>query len=153
MDKDETGCQPPEGPIMCSNNCGFFGSATNMNLCSRCYRNYVLEQAKSTDVAAALSAVKSEDAVPVIESNIVEESTSSTATSTVEPPHKQQPNRCFTCRKRVGLASFKCRCGNQFCALHRYHDKHNCPYDYRAAARDAIAKANPVIKAEKIDKI
>jgi aminoglycoside phosphotransferase len=37
--------------------------------------------------------------------------------------------------------------------VHRYSDKHDCPFDYRTAGKDAIAKANPVVKAEKLDKI
>jgi hypothetical protein len=37
-----------------------------------------------------------------------------------------------------------------FCALHRYSDKHNCTYDYKTAGREAIAKANPLVKADKI---
>jgi len=71
----------------------------------------------------------------------------------VIPKGKEGPNRCTICRKRVGLTGFNCRCGNLFCALHRYSDKHECKFDYQTAARDAIAKANPVVKAEKLDKI
>ncbi|RCU12162.1 hypothetical protein DVA78_17960, partial [Acinetobacter baumannii] len=52
-----------------------------------------------------------------------------------------------------GLHGFSCSCGDLFCAVHRYSDKHNCPHDYRTAAQDAIAKANPVVKADKLDKI
>lgn len=63
------------------------------------------------------------------------------------------PNRCGSCRKRVGLTGFKCRCGITFCALHRYSDKHCCTYDYKAAGQEAIAKANPLVVAEKIVKI
>ncbi|KAJ8534249.1 hypothetical protein K7X08_007573 [Anisodus acutangulus] len=48
---------------------------------------------------------------------------------------------------------FILRCGNLFCAAHRYSDKHDCPYDYKNAGRDAIAKANPVVVAEKLNKI
>ena len=45
MEHNETGCQPPpEGPILCINNCGFFGSAANMNMCSKCYKDMVLKQ-------------------------------------------------------------------------------------------------------------
>ncbi|KAH1082582.1 hypothetical protein J1N35_022343 [Gossypium stocksii] len=55
---------------------------------------------------------------------------------------KEVPNRCTKCCKRVGLTGFNCSCGNLFCAAHRYSDKHDCPFDYRATARDAIAKAN-----------
>ncbi|KAL8091024.1 hypothetical protein AgCh_040206 [Apium graveolens] len=41
----------------------------------------------------------------------------------------------------------------EYCADHRYSDKHECSYDYRTAAKDAITKANPIVKAEKLDKI
>ena len=70
-----------------------------------------------------------------------------------EPKAQQGPNRCNACQKRVGLMGFGCKCGSIFCAAHRYSDKHDCPFDYRTAARSAIAKANPVVKAEKLDKI
>ncbi|KAL1816639.1 hypothetical protein ACET3Z_019213 [Daucus carota] len=63
------------------------------------------------------------------------------------------PNRCCSCRKRVGLTGFSCRCGNLYCADHRYPEKHECSFDYRAAEKDAIRKANPVVKREKLDKI
>jgi len=70
-----------------------------------------------------------------------------------EKAKKSSPNGCHACKKSVGIIGFKCRCGNIFCAVHRYSDKHNCTYDYQAAAKAAIAKANPVVKAKKIDKI
>lgn len=142
-----------------------------MNLCSQCYRDVLVKQAKAAEAAAAISAVHSQ---PVIERKLHQEvkvfedgMTSSqsampeaAATSLNDPkavtPSEhppQKPNRCFSCNKRVGLTGFKCRCGGLFCSLHRYNDKHDCSFDYKAAARDAIMKANPVIKAEKIDKL
>ncbi|XP_006803540.1 AN1-type zinc finger protein 5-like [Neolamprologus brichardi] len=69
-----------------------------------------------------------------------------------EPP-KPKKNRCFMCRKKVGLTGFDCRCGNLFCGIHRYSDKHNCPYDYKAEAAAKIRKENPVVVAEKIQRI
>jgi len=59
-------------------------------------------------------------------------------------------NRCSSCRKRVGLTGFRCRCDQTFCGEHRYSDRHGCTYDYKAAARDAIARDNPVVRAPKI---
>ncbi|XP_011076964.1 zinc finger A20 and AN1 domain-containing stress-associated protein 5-like [Sesamum indicum] len=64
-----------------------------------------------------------------------------------------RPNRCGACQKRVGLTGFTCRCGVTFCGSHRYPEKHRCGFDYKGLGRDAIAKANPVIKAEKLNKI
>ncbi|XP_063068486.1 AN1-type zinc finger protein 5b isoform X3 [Engraulis encrasicolus] len=69
-----------------------------------------------------------------------------------EPP-KPKKNRCFTCRKKVGLTGFDCRCGQLFCGIHRYSDKHSCPYDYKAEAAAKIRKENPVVVADKIQRI
>ncbi|KAL9249395.1 Zinc finger A20 and AN1 domain-containing stress-associated protein 5-like protein [Drosera capensis] len=62
-------------------------------------------------------------------------------------------NRCFGCRRKVGLTGFRCRCGDLFCGEHRYSDRHDCGFDYRKAGREAIERENPVIKAAKILKI
>ncbi|XP_074318910.1 zinc finger A20 and AN1 domain-containing stress-associated protein 4-like [Silene latifolia] len=61
--------------------------------------------------------------------------------------------RCSGCRKRVGLTGFRCRCGDLFCAEHRYSDRHECSYDYKSAGRAAIARENPVVRAAKILKV
>ncbi|OEL34234.1 hypothetical protein BAE44_0004747 [Dichanthelium oligosanthes] len=37
-----------------------------------------------------------------------------------EPAVKSTPNRCASCRKKVGLLGFACRCGGTFCSVHRY---------------------------------
>ncbi|KAH6555607.1 hypothetical protein KP509_1Z114100 [Ceratopteris richardii] len=66
---------------------------------------------------------------------------------------KTKPNRCFSCRRRVGLAGFKCRCGNLFCPVHRYSEEHNCTFDYKAKAKKEIAANNPIVKPPKIHKI
>ncbi|XP_074558928.1 zinc finger AN1 domain-containing stress-associated protein 15-like [Curcuma longa] len=69
------------------------------------------------------------------------------------PPPFQSINRCSSCYKRVGLTGFRCRCGDLFCGRHRYSDTHDCSFDYKAAGREQIAKANPLIRAAKIIKI
>ena len=55
------------------------------------------------------------------------------------------PTRCASCARRVGLTGFPCKCGGVFCGTHRYSDKHECTFDYKAAGREAIAKANPTV--------
>eukprot|EP00118_Oscarella_pearsei_P002189 m.9795 g.9795 ORF g.9795 m.9795 type:complete len:190 (+) comp21655_c0_seq2:126-695(+) len=69
------------------------------------------------------------------------------------PPKKSKRNRCHLCRKKVGLTGFECHCGNVFCSLHRYSDRHECPYDYVADARAELSKKNPAIIAAKVQKI
>ncbi|KAL3311300.1 AN1-type zinc finger protein 4 [Cichlidogyrus casuarinus] len=64
------------------------------------------------------------------------------------------PTRCAFCKKRTGLASsYHCRCGNNFCAQHRYAEAHACVYDYKTEARRVICEANPVVNAPKLPKI
>lgn len=176
----QTASQTPEGPVLCTNSCGFFGSQGTMGLCSKCYRETVV-QAKSSSAAVAQAASASASTAPVslvqqqqqqeekaevlpqsIEQQQAEvvvapqvaEPTPSTSTTfkAEQPPRQPAPNRCGSCRKRVGLTGFQCRCGNLFCALHRYSDKHSCTYDYKAAGQEAIAKANPLVVAEKVVK-
>ncbi|MQM09733.1 hypothetical protein Taro_042616 [Colocasia esculenta] len=62
-------------------------------------------------------------------------------------------SRCSSCQRRVGLTGFRCRCGVLFCARHRHADSHDCSFDYKAAGRDEISRANPLIRAAKIIKI
>ncbi|XP_072310966.1 AN1-type zinc finger protein 5-like isoform X2 [Eucyclogobius newberryi] len=69
------------------------------------------------------------------------------------PPPKTKKNRCFMCRKKLGLTGFDCRCGQHFCGLHRYSDTHHCPYDYRTEAAEKIRKENPVVVADKVQRI
>lgn len=165
----ETGCQTSEGSVLCINNCGFFGSAATMNMCSKCHKDMILKQQQAKLAATSIENIVNggsnsrqkepcfPDAVDVktesIEFTSSQPSPGLVSGQSSEAVPKAGPNRCTTCQKRVGLTGFSCRCGNLFCSVHRYSDKHECPFDYRTAAQDAIAKANPVVKADKIDKI
>jgi hypothetical protein len=66
---------------------------------------------------------------------------------------KKKKNRCLSCKKKVGLTGFTCRCGGLFCSIHRYSDKHDCTFDYKELGAEEIRKSNPVVVASKVQKI
>jgi len=69
------------------------------------------------------------------------------------PAKKHKKNRCTVCKKKLGLTGFDCRCGGQFCSIHRYSDKHECTFDYKALGEKEISGNNPVVRAQKVAKI
>ncbi|XP_050369473.1 zinc finger A20 and AN1 domain-containing stress-associated protein 3 [Argentina anserina] len=168
---------------LCVNNCGFFGSPTTQNLCSKCYRDLQHKEQQalslnqtfiSTSAAASASStsqpssssssssafypsspvsVSSPQNERVVVDTKIEEGKKQEVVPAVEGAAANKPNRCTTCRRRVGLTGFKCRCGMTFCGTHRYPEQHACGFDFRSMGKEQIAKANPVIKGEKLQKI
>lgn len=63
----------------------------------------------------------------------------------------KKTSRCQICNFKLKTMVYDCKCGGKYCATHRYHDTHNCTYDYKAEARKQIAENNPVITHKKID--
>ncbi|GMH09472.1 hypothetical protein Nepgr_011313 [Nepenthes gracilis] len=161
---DGTSFQQSDKPILCANGCGFFGTPATMNLCSKCYRDHRMKEEQEATAKAAveksmnsLSPPSPQSAGPsilVVQKESVPapsvEGPSSAEAATAPP---KSANRCGSCNKKVTVMGFKCKCGSTFCGAHRFPEDHGCTFDFKAAGRDAIAKANPVVKADKVERL
>lgn len=161
----------------CVNNCGVTGNPATNNMCQKCFNSTTATtsstangttvgplaggasnlkfsvEKSSRSVTYRLLEIRSDSISPATTTRSSRSSSSGgLGVDTSSAMGKKLVNRCSGCRKRVGLTGFRCRCGELFCSDHRYSDRHDCSYDYKAAGRDAIARENPVVKASKIVK-
>ncbi|KAJ3707410.1 hypothetical protein LUZ61_011115 [Rhynchospora tenuis] len=139
--KEETGLQVPESLPICVNNCAS-PTAAPLSPPSNPIQSKDSKLRSESDLAPSVFQNSATEIEPV------KLTTSPATTGSVGPG--RPVNRCFRCRKRVGLTGFRCRCGELFCGDHRYSDRHECSYDYKTAGREAISKENPVVRAAKI---
>eukprot|EP00090_Calanus_glacialis_P018679 TRINITY_DN2898_c0_g1_i1.p1 TRINITY_DN2898_c0_g1~~TRINITY_DN2898_c0_g1_i1.p1 ORF type:complete len:183 (-),score=46.82 TRINITY_DN2898_c0_g1_i1:188-736(-) len=170
-------------PTLCKNGCGFFSSIDAKGFCSVCYKDFLKKEAAAgatvesnheeevpTTVANAMSQLtleeetKTEEAAEIVIPDL--EATASALPSTSSDQQdaegekekdpkdtKKKKNRCLSCKKKLGLTGFSCRCGGLYCAIHRYSDKHECGFDYKAMGEKEISENNPLIVAQKVAKI
>ncbi|PHT97680.1 hypothetical protein BC332_33404 [Capsicum chinense] len=148
----ETGCRAPDDPVLCIYGIDFFGSAATMNMCSMILLKQ--EHAKLT-AASGKDVVRRSSSSDESELTLAGAAVASAdlAFQISQVKSKEGLRKCTACHKRVGLTGFSCKSGDLFCAVHHYSGKHNCPFDYRNAGKNATAKANPIIIAEKHNKI
>ncbi|KAF7138524.1 hypothetical protein RHSIM_Rhsim07G0098300 [Rhododendron simsii] len=137
-------------PRLCKNGCGFFGTAATMDLCSKCHRDLRVEEEQAISDKTAMEKLVGDFMLIKTHAASPPPSSAVGAATGVESVNKAAAKRCSSCNKKVGLLGFQCRCGVTFCGAHRYPEEHNCKFDLKAAGKDAIAKENPVVKADKV---
>lgn len=73
--------------------------------------------------------------------------------STITTLGSVKRNKCPCCNKKLGLISFTCRCGGNFCAEHRYDTAHNCDYDFKEEQKRKLSLDMPKVIGEKLNKL
>ncbi|KAK9837561.1 hypothetical protein WJX74_000239 [Apatococcus lobatus] len=89
---------------------------------------------------------------PAVEAVASASATPAQSAAAAERPPQKNPGRCFVCNKKIGLTGFKCRCEYMFCAAHRYPEKHECSFDFKTLERQRLARNNPLVQADKVER-
>ncbi|WMV39342.1 hypothetical protein MTR67_032727 [Solanum verrucosum] len=131
-----TSCDKVENQILCARGCGFYGTSSNNNLCSQCYKAFLKEEEAKN--------------VSYKKSSLIFHDDSEGTTKNVESTMKIK-QRCMTCKKKVGLTGFSCRCEGMFCKVHRYPEEHACTYDFKSIGHVTLAKENPSCRSDKLE--
>merc|ERR1739841_146894 len=59
---------------------------------------------------------------------------------------QKNKQRCWECKKKLGLTGIECRCGYVFCGIPRYEDSHSCDFNFKEFGRENLSKANPKLE-------
>lgn len=134
--------------MSCKNNCGFHGSENFNGYCSQCFK---LLDMKSVDTKHNEATTR--NTVTITTPNTTTNTSTVTCVSKDIEMAKVPKNRCLICRKKVGIYGFSCKCEGYYCTVHRFPETHKCSYDFKLEGKMKITKENPIIIADKINRI
>lgn len=73
---------------------------------------------------------------------------------TKSPKVHKKKGRCQLCNKKLPLAlQFECRCGFNYCGIHRSTESHQCTFDYKTYDRKILEERNQRVVADKLERI
>ena len=114
----------------------FYANPQHPSLCSQCFKAQPQEQ--EGGVAGKEETPATADA-----------SQTPAPLATAQADH----GACWHCGKRAGLRAFTCKCAFSFCQQHRMPEAHACSFDFRAEGRAQLARLNPRVERDRLERI
>lgn len=66
---------------------------------------------------------------------------------------KPNTKKCGCCSKKLMLSDFGCsKCETRFCSAHRLPELHACPHDFKKEGQALLAKQNPRVIGDKMER-
>jgi len=66
---------------------------------------------------------------------------------------KPNTKKCGCCAKKLMLSDFGCsKCEIRFCSAHRLPELHACPHDFKKEGQTLLAKQNPRVIGDKMER-
>ena len=124
-------------PQLCAKCCAFYANPQFDNYCSKCFKELNLNSA----IQKQNEKVETETSIKNIE--VEQQTTIQQADHSV----------CWSCTKKTGMMGYKCKCEYTFCKKHRLPENHSCEYDFVSEGKKILAKANPNMQHDKIERI
>jgi len=143
--KEDKEKDKPKITKSCTKGCGFFGDEKFGFMCSKCY----MKENNLTVLPKEIKKVKTWRK----HFNRALLKLKAVRVFAMKKPEQKEKNRCWKCRRRIGITGIECRCGYIFCGKHRYADEHDCDYDHKERQRKKLAKENKEVKTSKFEKI
>lgn len=68
---------------------------------------------------------------------------------------KKKSQKCHfpTCKKKLTLVEFACRCGNIYCSTHRQAEYHACSFDYKTIGIRDLSNSLIKVIGKRVDVI
>ena len=87
--------------------------------------------------------------VPVVVPEVV------TVEPVTEVTKAEKPKRCqhASCKTKLMLSDFACKCENYYCSSHRHAESHSCSYDFKKHSHSQLEKQLVKSVAAKLDRV
>ena len=66
---------------------------------------------------------------------------------------KKKKNRCYCCKKKVGMLGITCKCGKLFCTSHMHPESHECSFNHKEFKKEQLTNNLIKLEADKIIRI